>query len=359
MNIAVACGGTGGHIFPGLATAEELLRRGHAVTLWLAGRGTESAAVSAWQGPVVRLAASGFDTRLTVRALGTAWSLWKAGAEGRRRMRESRPDVLLGMGSYASVGPILAALRSKVPVVLHEANVVPGRAIRLFARRAAAVGISFEGTSFYLKKAKLVQTGMPIRRELEVAAGAMPPRAFTADSCTVLVMGGSAGAQRLNREVPPALADVARAMPGLRIIHLAGRAGEEETRALYARAGVSADVSAFTHDMAEIYVQTDFAICRSGAATCAELSAFGAPSLLTPYPHAVANHQWANAQEMEKDGAADLVADADLTAAWLVEYLHARLRDPERRARMSRAARARAEYSGASRLADLVERTST
>ncbi|MCO5062653.1 MAG: glycosyltransferase [Kiritimatiellae bacterium] len=203
MKIAVACGGTGGHIFPGLATANELVRRGHEVTLWLAGKSIESAAAAGWTGPVVTLPASGFDTRLTLRALKTAWALLRAGRAGRRLMRENPPDVLLGMGSYASVGPILAALRLRIPIVLHEANVVPGRTTRFFANRAKAVGISFDGSSFYLRRAHLVQTGMPIRREIEEAAAAQAPRMFRADSCTVLVMGGSAGAQRLNQEAPP------------------------------------------------------------------------------------------------------------------------------------------------------------
>jgi UDP-N-acetylglucosamine--N-acetylmuramyl-(pentapeptide) pyrophosphoryl-undecaprenol N-acetylglucosamine transferase len=356
MNIAVACGGTGGHIFPGLATAEELVARGHRVTLWLAGKGAESAALASWTGPAVRLAASGFDSRLSLRALGTAWSLWKAGAEGRRLMRQDPPSVLLAMGSYASVGPVLAALRLRVPVVLHEANVVPGRAIRLFARKAMAVAISFEGTSYYLRASRLVHTGMPIRRELVAAAEAMPPRVFRDDAATVLVMGGSAGAQRLNREVPPALIEAARAMPGLRAIHLTGRGHEAAVAETYRAGGMDAEIRPFAGDMADIYARADFAICRSGAATCAELSAFGVPSLLVPYPYAIANHQWANAEEMEKHGAADVVADGDLTAGWLLEYLLARLRDPAKRAEMSRAARGRAQRQAAQLLADLVER---
>lgn len=359
MNIAVACGGTGGHIFPGLATADELVRRGHAVTLWLAGKGIESAAAAGWHGPSVTLRASGFDTRVTLRAVNTAWTLLRAGAEGHRRMRENPPDVLLGMGSYASVGPILAALRLKIPVVLHEANVVPGRTTRFFSRRATAVGISFDGTSFYLKRARLAQTGMPIRREIEEAAASQPPRVFAEDRCTVLVMGGSAGAQRLNQEVPPAVAAVARSFPGVRVIHLTGRTGEETVRARYASAGLHADVRAFTHEMAALYATADFAICRSGAATCAELSAFGLPSLLVPYPYAVANHQLANARAMEKTGAADVVADADVSSAWLTEYLLARFRDPAKREQMSQAGRARAQRSGAVALADLVERAAT
>lgn len=359
MKIAVACGGTGGHIFPGLATAEELVRRGHVVTLWLAGKGIESAAAAGWQGPVVTLPASGFDTRISIRALGTAWSLLRAGSEAQRRMRVDPPAVILGMGSYASVGPILAASRLHIPVVLHESNVVPGRATRFFSRRAKAVGVAFMESSFYLKRAHIVQTGMPIRRDLAAAAGAMGPRAFLPDTFTVLVMGGSGGAQRLNDMAPPALAEIARSQPGLRVIHLTGRAGYDAVKKRYATAGFAADVREFTHEMADVYRQTDFALCRSGAATCAELSAFGVPALLVPYPHAVADHQMANARAMEKAGAADVVADADLSEAWLAEYLAARLLDPDKRQAMSAAVRSRAQANGAAALADLVERSAS
>ena len=359
MNIAVACGGTGGHIFPGLATADELVRRGHRVTLWLAGKGIEAAAAAGWTGPVVTLHASGFSTRFSLRAIGTALSLLKAGSEGRRRMRENPPDVLLAMGSYASVGPVLAALRLRVPVVLHEANVVPGRAIRLFSRWATAVGIAFDASSYYLRGARLTVTGMPIRRDLEEAAARMAPRTYGADRFTLLVMGGSAGAQRLNEEVPQAVATLGLKPPRLRVIHLAGKAGAESVRARYAALGLDAEVLAFTHDMASLYAAADFAICRSGAATCAELSAFALPSLLVPYPHAVADHQMANARAVERSGAADVVGDADLRAAWLAEYLRERMQQPERLQQMSRASAARAQSQGARELADLVERSAS
>lgn len=356
MNIAVACGGTGGHIYPGLATAIELRRRGHHVALWLAGKGAENVTVRDWDGPVIRLAASGFDTRLNARAIRVAWSLLQAGRKARAIMARERPDVLLAMGSYASVGPILAARRLRVPVVLHEANVVPGRAIRLFARSAVAVAITFEATSYYLKRANLILTGMPLRAELIDAAVSMPERSFHRDPPTILVMGGSGGAKRLNEIAPRAFSLLSRSIPSIRVIHLSGRGHDKATRELYQQAGVSADVIAFTPEMAPIYAAADFAICRAGAATCAELSLFGLPALLVPYPFAVADHQWANAQAMAKLGAADAVADADLSPEWLHEYLIARLRDPAKREAMSRAARARAQHRATAALADLVEK---
>jgi UDP-N-acetylglucosamine--N-acetylmuramyl-(pentapeptide) pyrophosphoryl-undecaprenol N-acetylglucosamine transferase len=143
MKVAVACGGTGGHVFPGLATARELLSRGHEVTLWMTGRETEQSALRDWDGPVVQVPARGFPSGISLRSLQTAWKLAQAVRQCRKRMRQDRPDVLLAMGSYASVGPCAAARLLGVPIVLHEANVIPGRAVKpvLADRRRGGGGL--------------------------------------------------------------------------------------------------------------------------------------------------------------------------------------------------------------------------
>lgn len=356
MNIAVACGGTGGHIFPGLATAEELRRRGHAVTLWLAGKGVESAAASGWTGRSITIGAQGFDTRLSWRSLGTAWRLIRAVRACKRRMETERPEVLLAMGSYASIGPAFAALRLRVPLVLHESNVVPGRATRLLARWATAVAASFDETRYHLRGRDLVVTGMPLRRELEQAAAQRPPDRAPGAPPTVLVMGGSGGARSLNDAVPAGLAEARRMGCAFHVVHLSGRRDEARVVEAYRTLGLPAVVHGFTHDMAALYLQADLAISRSGAASCAELSAFGIPSLLVPYPHAVGDHQAANARSLEKAGAADVVADADLAPAWLASYLAERMGHPDRLQSMARAARGRLRASGAAPLAELVLR---
>ncbi len=354
MKIGVACGGTGGHIFPGLATARELQQRGHEVSLWMSGKHVETAAVQGWTGPVVTAQAEGFENGVSLRSLGTMWKLLRAIRACRRAMRADRPDVMLAMGSYACVGPLGAARWCRVPYVLHESNVVPGRAIQLFARGAAAVGGCFEETGYHLKRCDLVLTGMPLRAELEAAAAAQAIRS-PGEPFTVLVMGGSGGARTLNEVAPAALAELARR--GLRpaILHLSGRAGEAEVRAAYERAGLAAEVFGFTHDMAGLYARAHLALCRSGAATCSELGAFGVPALLVPYPFAVRDHQMANARALEKAGAADVVPDGDLTAGWLAEYLGERMAHPERLQAMRVATRRHGRARGTAALADLVE----
>ena len=152
MKIALACGGTGGHIFPGVATAEVLAARGHEVELWLAGKDGEDRLVDGWDGPVVTVQSEGFSDGVSTRAMGTAWKLMGAARRCTSVMRKNRPDVVLGMGSYATVGPVVAAMRLQIPFVLHEANVLPGRAVSLFSRWASAIAGSFEETRYYLRR---------------------------------------------------------------------------------------------------------------------------------------------------------------------------------------------------------------
>ena len=343
-------------MFPGLATARELLSRGHEVTLWLTGRDTEQSARRDWDGPVVEVPARGFPSGLSFRSLQTAWKLAQAVGQCRAQMRRSRPDVLLAMGSYASVGPCGAARLLGVPIVLHEANVIPGRAVRLFSRSAAAVAAGFEETRYHLHRAKLSVVGIPLREELTEAAKSLPPRESAAPApFRLLIVGGSMGAHRLNEVAAEALARLKKTGSGFSVVHLTGRADETAIRAAYAAAGVQADVIAFTTYMAPLYHAADLAICRAGASTCAELAYFGVPALFVPYPSAAMDHQTANARALEKRGTADVVAESALTPEWLEAYLAQTLRKPERLARLREAARREGVKNGTAALASLVE----
>jgi len=353
MRVAVACGGTGGHIFPGLATADELMRRGHHVTLWLAGKDVENEAVKGWAGEVITVQAQGFPSGFSFKAIGAAFKLFRAVNKVKHDMGNHRPDIVLAMGSYASVGPVGAAIRLRIPFVMHESNVIPGRAVRLFSRWAVIIAGCFDETRFYLRRRNLKLTGMPLRRELLAAAASVNRPA--SDQLRILVMGGSRGARRINELVSQAADRLHREGFPISMIHLTGEQDQEQVTSLYKEAGVSAEVMAFTRDIGKYYAQSDIAICRSGAATCAELSVFGLPSLLIPYPHAIHDHQTANARAMEKSGAADMVPEKDITVDWLVTYISQMSRRPERRQQMSEAARSRSSGDGAARLADLIE----
>jgi UDP-N-acetylmuramate--alanine ligase len=322
VKVAVACGGTGGHVFPGVATARELLSRGHEVTLWMTGRETELSARKDWDGPVVEVPAKGFPSGISLQALLTglrlAQAVWRCCAE----MRKDRPDVLLAMGSYASVGPCAAAKRLGVPIVLHEANVIPGKAVRLFAPGSAAVAAGFEETRYHLHRARVSVVGIPLREELTEEARGLPPRESAVHApLRLLVVGGSMGAHRLNEVVAETLIRLKKNGLEFSVSHLTGKEDEAVVRSVYAAAGVTAEVIAFTKYMAPLYHAADLAICRAGASTCAELAYFGLPALFVPYPRAAGDHQAANARALEKRGTADVVDESALTPEWLEAYL--------------------------------------
>ena len=196
---------------------------------------------------------------------------------------------------------------------------------------------------------------MPIRVGLAHAAREGKHRSLDPNQITILVMGGSQGAHALNEIVTRALCECHQVGHKLQVIHLAGQHDYQAVKQNYGKSGVSAAVYGFTQDMASIYQKTDLAISRSGAATCAELSAFGVPALLIPYPYASKDHQTANSRAMEKIGAAEMVPEYDLSASWLKDYVSQCIQTPGRLARMSAATKKRASRRGAEALADLVE----
>ncbi len=356
LRIQIACGGTGGHIFPGIATATVLRERGHDVTLWLAGKDIEAAAVEGWTGPVLSVPAEGYPRRLLDwRSIRASLRLLLAARRCRRRMSETPPNVLLAMGSYACVPPARAAARLGRPTVLHEANVVPGRAVMWLSRRATAVAASFEETRYYLRRIEITVTGLPLRRDIIHRAIELERRPRPSAPFTLLVMGGSRGAHRLNEVMVAAVRRLGPRARAMRFFHLTGRDDEASVREAYDRLGLDHQTRAFTLDIADLYAAADLAICRAGAATCAELALFGTPALLVPYPYAARNHQLANARALARHNGAHLVEERDLDSVWLADYIAGMARAPERRARMRAALRRLARADAAERLADLVE----
>lgn len=351
MQIAVACGGTGGHAYPGVVTAEALRRRGHAVTLWLAGRDAESGVVAGWQGPVVSLNARGFDAMWSPAAISVAGGQMRAIASALRQMRVRRPDVLLAMGSYSSVAPVVSARLLGVPVVLHEANAIPGRAIALLARLACKVGITFPSSSGHLPAGKVVETGLPLR---PLADARFEGAVLDAQRLTLLVMGGSQGAHRLNEVVPEAILRLHAAGLPVQVVHLSGRADEAMVRAIYAGAGVPHLVYGYLSEMDKAYRIASVAVCRSGAGTCMELARSGIPAIYIPLPTARRNHQHLNALAMVQGGGGVLLPQSELTAGRLASELDGLLHDRPRLQGMQAALRRMPIGDGAERLADLV-----
>ena len=351
MKIVVACGGTGGHAFPGLAVAEELVKRGHEVTVWDSGRDVESSVLKRWKGAV-------FSTGARPLAAKNAFAILRSILRCRREMRRTRPDALLAMGSYSSLPPVLAARSCGVKVYLHEANTVPGKAVDLLSRFAETVAISFAMTTRFLPGAKTAVTGLPVRAD--IASGTrfpfIPPNAFV-----VFVTGGSQGAHAVNVLLADALVmlkkDLAAAGAArpLYVIHQTGVKDEGEVMAAYAAAGIPARVHAFEDEMANAFASADVVVARAGASTCFELAACGKPALLIPLPSAVRDHQHFNAEAFAAAGAADEGVQTRLTASSISRYLRHKAEHPESLAAMTAKMKALATPDAAARVAELVE----
>jgi UDP-N-acetylglucosamine--N-acetylmuramyl-(pentapeptide) pyrophosphoryl-undecaprenol N-acetylglucosamine transferase len=350
LRILIAGGGTGGHIIPALAVARELVAR-HAAEVLFVGtpRGLESRLVPA-AGFNLRLVEVGqlknvsLLTRLRTlttlhRSLFACWQL----------IREFRPDVVFGVGGYASGPAMAAAIQLKVPTMAFEPNAMPGLANRLVGKRVQAAAVNFTSALHRFSNAEV--TGIPVRPEffaLEPPIGSAPH---------LLVFGGSQGARIFNSHLPRIIAALLDAVPGLTVLHQSGALHFESTQAAYAASGADPrryEIRPFLDDMPACFSRAHLVLARSGASTVAELAAAAKPSLLVPFAAAADQHQKRNAEEMVRAEAAVMLEEAELDAQPdpLLAALTGLLRSPERLAQMSAAARTQAHPGAAQRIAE-------
>ncbi len=329
--ILIMAGGTGGHVFPGLAVADILRGRGWRVVWMGAPTGMEARIVPARGYDMAWVRMSGVRGRGLIAKLLLPLNLLVAFWQSARAIFALRPDVGLGMGGYIAVpGGMMASLLAR-PLAIHEQNSVAGLANRVLAGVADRIFVAFPGA---LKKGEWC--GNPVRAEI---AALSPPEARYAGRSgplRVLVVGGSLGAQALNEAVPKALALFA-AGERPRVVHQAGEKHLDALRANYAAAGVDGELVAFIDDMAARYAEADLVICRAGATTISELCAGGVPGLLVPFPFAVDDHQTANARFLVERGGALLLPQRDLSP----KALAALLRSLDRAALLALARKAR------------------
>jgi UDP-N-acetylglucosamine--N-acetylmuramyl-(pentapeptide) pyrophosphoryl-undecaprenol N-acetylglucosamine transferase len=318
----ILAGGTGGHVYPALAVAEELRERGCTIRWMGTPAGLEARVVPAAGFPVDWLAVGGFRGKGLATKLAVPFRLLRACWQAAAHLRRFRPQVVLGMGGFvAGPGGVMARLLG-IPLVIHEQNRIPGTTNRFLVNCAHTVLEAFPGS--FSARAGARAVGNPLRKSL--VAGSAVVREAPGSVIHLLIVGGSLGAQVLNRVVPEAVGPLA---PGLRVRHQTGAAMQAETEARYRELGVEAEVVAFIDDMEAAYRWADLAICRAGAMTVSELAAMGLPAVLVPFPFAIDDHQTANARYLADRDAAVLLPQSDLTPSQLSEILRRFCQRPE------------------------------
>jgi len=348
--VMIMAGGTGGHVFPALAVADELRRRGVEV-VWLGTRrGLESRVVPDAGIPLEWLRVSGLRGRGLGGWLRAPAVLLVAVSHAVRLLRRYRPRAVLGMGGYVAGPGAVAAWLLRRPLLIHEQNAIAGMTNRFLARLAGRVMIGFDGA--FPASGKVVFTGNPVRREVTGVPEPGQRLAGRKGPVRLLVVGGSLGALALNQQVPAALARMpADQRP--EVLHQSGERTIETAREAYEQGGVEARVVAFIEDMTAAYGWADLVVCRAGALTVAELAAVGVASVLVPFPHAVDDHQTANARYLADAGAAVLIQQRDLTPERLARELEVLVGDRPRLLAMAERARALGRPDAARRVADL------
>jgi UDP-N-acetylglucosamine--N-acetylmuramyl-(pentapeptide) pyrophosphoryl-undecaprenol N-acetylglucosamine transferase len=338
-------------VIPALAIARELRERFAAEVLFVGtARGLENRLVPA-AGFELRLIEVGALKSVSLATrLRTLTTLPRAVLASSQILGEYRPDVVVGVGGYASGPAMLAAALRSLPTLVFEPNVVPGFANRVVAPMVTVAAVHFEQTARYFRRA--IVTGVPVRREFFLVPSFSPSQ----HPPTLLVFGGSQGASALNRAMIESLPALQQQIPGLHIIHQTGERDYNEAQGAYLRSGISAEVYPFIEDMPRVFARADLLVCRSGASTVAEVTAAGRPVIFVPFPKAADDHQLRNAEALASAGAAELIVEAELSSERLVRTVQTLLNDQGRLARMAQAARRLAHPRAAQEIADLAAR---
>lgn len=368
MRIAIAAGGTAGHVNPALALAECLRDRGHEVRFFGEERRLEGRLVPEACFDFFPVNVTGFDRQrpwTLVTALGHLAHEERRIARAFRAEPALKPDVAIGFGAYVELPLLRAAKRLKIPIALHEQNSVPGLANKQSARDAALIAIGHPSVADVFRRAGAREgvihfTGNPVRRQVLEGSRVRGRTALAVpeDGTLLVVFGGSLGAHHLNTRMASLKRDLL-AIPGLHVLHATGADDLEATREALALTPTEAAryrVQGYIDDMGDVLAAADLVLSRAGASSIAEIAALAVPAVLVPYPFATADHQTTNAHTLVDAGAAVMFADADIDSPAFADELLGFLRDPARRARMREASAGLGQAQAAERLADELER---
>ncbi len=354
LNIVIACGGTGGHLFPGIAVAEELKKAGHRPMLLISQKSVDAQASRKYGDLDFRTVEAIAKPRVcSLKIFPFAWKLLRTWRTCKRILREVDADVVLGMGGFTSLPPVKIAHALGKRTYVHDSNALPGKANRLTSRWCDAVLLGMQEAAHYFPKSRCLVTGTPIRAELQQSIPPSEARerlGLDPGAPVVLAMGGSQGARSLNSAIIEAAAQAGN----MQFLLLAGQADYERARELAASL-TNVAVLPFCSDMATAYAAATAVIARSGASSLTELSALGKAALLVPFPFAADDHQTHNARVYAAGGAARMVRQNLLTADVILSFVRDIVLDDEARQRMEDAARARANDDAAAHIAHVLE----
>ncbi len=357
LKILIACGGTGGHLFPGIAVGEALRARGHEVMLLISEKKVDSEASAKYQHLHFKtVPAVAKPPTLSPRMLPFLWKLWGSIQQCKKIIREFQADAVLGMGGFTSLPPVYAGHQLGLKTFVHDSNARPGRANVMTSRFCTRVFLGLDAAKAFFPNRETITTGTPVRPEImnlpsreEAAArfGLDPARA------TIVVTGGSQGARRLNELSAQAAANLP---PAMQVLHIAGAADFERVSEI-AKGREGYQVLGFCDQMPSAYALADLIIARSGASSLTEIAIAGHPSILVPYPYAADDHQTRNAEVFDQAGAGKLIQERDLDAEKLASLAISILQDLPTRERMAKAASSLAIPDAADRVCTAIEAT--
>ena len=335
MHVIIAGGGTGGHVFPALAVAERFVQKGCEVTFIGTKDGLESELIPK-NGFKMEFVSSGkWMGQNILKKIFTVFKILAASLGARKLLKRLAPDIVVGVGGYASMPVLIAAKLSGIPIFLMEQNSVPGSVNKLFGRFADKIFLTFPESRLYFKPGKIMTTGNPVRQKIIESAKELPS---TDDKFVVLCFGGSQGARTINEAMLSSLKYLVSQKSGMKLIHITGTNIDiDMVKDIYSKEGFDAEVYSFRDDIEKYYVKAHLVICRAGASSVTDLMVSGRPAVLIPYPYHSDHQQEKNAEYVEKNGGAIVVLDKDFDGKKAADIISDFMKDPEKLIQMGEA----------------------
>ncbi|RPI37397.1 MAG: undecaprenyldiphospho-muramoylpentapeptide beta-N-acetylglucosaminyltransferase [Nitrospiraceae bacterium] len=357
MKVMIAGGGTGGHLFPGLALAEEVRKRDEKTEVVFVGteHGIEARVLPREGYPLRFVRAEGFVGKSLLRKVKSIGKMFLSILDSYRILNAVKPDIVIGVGGYASGAVVLIAHFKSIPTMIHEQNSVPGTANRILGRFVDHICVTYQESLSVFPMGKTFLTGNPIRSKILRGEREAAMKLFSLDKemFTVFVFGGSSGAASINRAMVSALNSLGEVKTKIQFLHQTGEKDYESVREAYRKAGFKGTVAPFIYQMAEAYAVADMVISRAGATTLAEITALGKPALLIPYPYSAGRHQEFNAIKLREMGAAFVVFDNEMNGEVLAKHIREMLENEATRNEMQRASRGLGRPEACGRIIDI------